>query len=86
MYCGCLSYVSAWKMLILLHGLCSLLLSSATTWFLTRPADAVQIAAIFEFGGALLLGRVITDTIAGKKTSRCQESSSHAQFPWWACA
>jgi phosphate/sulfate permease len=25
----------------------------------------VQLAAIFEFGGAMLLGRVVTNTIAG---------------------
>jgi sodium-dependent phosphate transporter len=25
----------------------------------------LQIAAIFEFGGAMLLGRVVTNTIAG---------------------
>lgn len=28
-------------------------------------AAATQIASIFEFGGAMLLGRVVTNTIAG---------------------
>lgn len=27
---------------------------------------AIQIASIFEFGGAMLLGRVVTNTIAGE--------------------
>lgn len=34
---------------------------------LARHGDTLllQIAAIFEFGGAMLLGRVVTNTIAG---------------------
>jgi hypothetical protein len=35
----------------------------------------LQIAAIFEFGGAMLLGRVVTSTIAGMHGSTCQHSS-----------
>lgn len=31
----------------------------------THAADPCQIASIFEFGGALLLGRVNTNVIAG---------------------
>lgn len=34
----------------------------------------MQIAAIFEFGGAMLLGRVVTSTIAGK----CLHAAVHA--------
>jgi hypothetical protein len=37
-----------------------------TDFILFKVVSAVQIAAIFEFGGALLLGRVVTATIAGK--------------------
>lgn len=37
----------------------------------------LQIAAIFEFGGAMLLGRVVTSTIAGVHGYTCQQFSMH---------
>lgn len=44
----------------------------------------LQIAAIFEFGGAMLLGRVVTSTIAGVQGYTCQQFSMHnAVFRQW---
>lgn len=38
---------------------------SCVSFYPSALPPAAQIAAIFEFGGAMLLGRVVTSTIAG---------------------
>ena len=45
---------------------CLAALRSARVWSCIFPLRPPQIAAVFEFAGALLLGRVNTNVIAGE--------------------
>jgi hypothetical protein len=50
------------------------------------PRQATIIAAIFEFGGAMLLGRVVTGTIAGAPARRARPRRARARGVQPRCA